>query len=240
GFVAGLQAEQLETEGLFSDTEGEGGNVIKAAGEEAEELVAQADMAAQKIIDEARQKAEEIVAEANERADREHNKIYNEAKTQGYEEGRKQAERDNELIRGELDRTRRELNKDYDRRIAELEPEFIDTLTGIYEHIFNVDLQSHREILVYLIESTMHKVEDRSFLVHVSREDYPYVSMQKKQLTAALVSPGSSVEIVEDMTLTKMSASLKRRQEYLTVVWEHSFRSFRRSLSFCLMKNSSR
>lgn len=203
GFVEGIAAESVELNELISDEEAAEteSNVIKAANKDAEELKAQADRAAQRIIDEARQKADEIVSAANEQAKRDRDKVYNEAKTQGYEEGRKQAERDNELIRGELDRTRRELKKDYDKRIAELEPRFIDTLTGIYEHIFNVDLQSYREILVYLIEGTMHKVEGRSFLVHVSKEDYPYVSMQKKQLSAETVSPNSSVEIVEDITL---------------------------------------
>lgn len=203
GFVEGIQAESVELSGLFADNETADAesSVIKAANEDAEELRAQANQAAQRIIDEARQKADEIVTEAKEQAIRDRDKVYNEAKTQGYEEGRKQAERDNELIRGELDRTRRELKKDYDRQIAELEPTFIDTLTGIYEHIFNVDLQSYREILVYLIEGTMHKVDGRSFLVHVSKEDYPYVSMQKKQLSAETVSPNSSVEVVEDITL---------------------------------------
>lgn len=203
GFVEGITAEPVDLNGLVSDEEAAEAesNIIKAANKDAEELKAQADLAAQRIIDEARQKADEIVSEANEQAKRDRDKVYNEAKTQGYEEGRKQAERDNEIIRGELDRTRRELKKDYDKRIAELEPRFIDTLTGIYEHIFNVDLQSYREILVYLIEGTMHKVEGRSFLVHVSKEDYPYVSMQKKQLLAETVSPNSNVEIVEDITL---------------------------------------
>ena len=66
------------------------------------------------------------------------------------------------------------------------------------------DLDSYREVLAYLISTTMHKIEGvRSFLIHVSKEDYPYVSMQKKQLTANALAPGSSVEVVEDATLGK-------------------------------------
>ena len=63
---------------------------------------------------------------------------------------------------------------------------------------------SYREVLCYLISATMRKTEDnRSFLVHVSKEDYPYVSMQKKQIMAGATAPNSTVEIVEDMTLGK-------------------------------------
>ena len=77
-------------------------------------------------------------------------------------------------------------------------------LLCIYEHIFDVDLHSYREVLCYLISATMRKTEDnRSFLVHVSKEDYPYVSMQKKQIMAGATAPNSTVEIVEDMTLGK-------------------------------------
>lgn len=71
-------------------------------------------------------------------------------------------------------------------------------------HIFHVDLHSYREVLCYLISTTMRNTEDnKSFLIHVSKEDYPYVSMQKKQITAQAVSPNASVEIIEDMTLGK-------------------------------------
>ena len=38
-------------------------------------------------------------------------------------------------------------------------------------------------------------------LDHCSKEDYPYVSMQKKQIMAGATAPNSTVEIVEDMTL---------------------------------------
>ena len=87
----------------------------------------------------------------------------------------------------------------HQQQIDKLEPEFIDTLTGNYEHIFPVDLQNYRERLVFLIGSALRKAEGgRDFIVHVSSEDYPYVSMQKKQLMAGVGAPGAVVEIIED------------------------------------------
>ena len=98
----------------------------------------------------------------------------------------------------------KQLEEEYQKMVEELEPKFVDTISSIYEHIFHVDLDSYREVLAYLISTTMHKIEGvRSFLIHVSKEDYPYVSMQKKQLTANALAPGSSVEVVEDATLGK-------------------------------------
>ncbi|MCR5755338.1 MAG: hypothetical protein K6G30_11090, partial [Acetatifactor sp.] len=36
----------------------------------------------------------------------------------------------------------------------------------------------------------------------VSKEDYPYVSMQKKQIMVGVTVPNSTVEVVEDLTMT--------------------------------------
>ena len=67
-----------------------------------------------------------------------------------------------------------------------------------------MELQSYREILAHLISSTLRKIDgSHDFMVHVSKDDYPYVSMQKKQITAQAASPNASVEIIEDMTLGK-------------------------------------
>ena len=205
GFISGIPAQAVAVKALLDDADGEQGNVIKAsaASQDSEELLRQAEEAAQQIIDDARNQAQEIIADAKNQAESDRDKIFNEAKTQGFEEGKFRAEKENELIRGELERTRVDLRKEYEQQIEELEPRFIDTITGIYERVFHVDLQSYREILVYLIGNTLSKVEGRSFLIHVSKEDYAFVSMQKKQLIADSGSAAVTIELVEDVSLGK-------------------------------------
>ena len=84
------------------------------------------------------------------------------------------------------------------------------SITGIYEHIFQVELSSHRELLTSLISSVLHNLEgSRSFIIHVSRDDYPYVSMQKKQLAAGVVSENTSVDVVEDLTLGRNACMIE-------------------------------
>ena len=126
----------------------------------------------------------------------------------GDEAARQEAQAQADRIQAQREAEYREkaagLDAEYQKMIDELEPKFVDTITGIYEHIFHVDLHSYREVLCYLISATMRNTEDnKSFLIHVSKEDYPYVSMQKKQITAQTASPNASVEIIEDMTLGK-------------------------------------
>ena len=97
-----------------------------------------------------------------------------------------------------------QLEAQYQQSFEEMEPMLVDTITGIYEHIFHVELGSHREILEHLISNTVHKLEGgHSFLIHVSKDDYSFVNMQKKQILNGAVSGTDTVDVVEDMTLAK-------------------------------------
>ncbi len=204
GFAAGLDAERIE--GLLSDEDGEAGNVIKAPDvpvpdleqvrREAGEILAKAkeDAAAQQEI---------YLKEARQQIEAERANVLAQAKEQGYAEGFKKAE--NEFARKEQDLKRRELamEAEYDKLLESLETEMIDALSGIYEHLFQVELSSYRGVLVHLLTSALRKIEGgRDFLVHISPEDYPYVSMEKKQLSA-VISPSATLELVEDHTLKK-------------------------------------
>ena len=205
GFVSGLVADRLEIEeGLLESEDNAISNIIKNNSAELETARETAQREAERIIEEATLKARQIEAEGREAAEQEKSQVYAQAREQGLKDGREQARR--EALKGEEELKARQaaLEAEYQGLVDELEPQFVDTITGIYEHIFHVELRSYREILSYLISTTMRKIEgNRDFLIHVSKEDYPYISMQKKQIAAGATASHSSVEIVEDMTLSK-------------------------------------
>ena len=94
------------------------------------------------------------------------------------------------------------LEEEYEQQIEMLEPNLVEAITGIYEHIFHVELSSYREILMGLISDVLHKLDgSRSFIIHVSKDDYAYVNMQKKQMLTGAVSESVSVDVVEDATV---------------------------------------
>lgn len=207
GFVSGLAADKVDA--LVADTEEPEvepqncGNVIKA-GEDLHKLREDAEAQAAQIVEEAKTQAESILQDARAQAESEKQAVLEQARKQGLAEAQEQADRIQTQREAEYREKTAGLDAEYQKMIDELEPKFVDTITGIYEHIFHVDLHSYREVLCYLISTTMRNTEDnKSFLIHVSKEDYPYVSMQKKQITAQAVSPNASVEIIEDMTLGK-------------------------------------
>ena len=80
---------------------------------------------------------------------------------------------------------------------------FVDKITEIYEHVFMIDLSDKRELVHYLLTDAMRNIEGgKTFLVHVSKEDYEYVNANKADLSQGL--PGTStLEVIEDMTLSE-------------------------------------
>ncbi len=203
GFMAGLSAEQVE--GLLSDDEG-GSNVIKAnINADREQILSDAQQEAEELLARAREQAEaqaeQILADARAQAEAARESITVQARQQGYQEGMHQAEM--ELARKEqaLKERLQAMEAEYEGFVEQLEPRFVDAITGVYEHLFQVELSSYRGILMILISASVRQVEGRDLLVHVSAEDYPYVSMEKKTLTEALASPNATLELVEDITL---------------------------------------
>ena len=154
---------------------------------------------------EADSKCQEMIRNAKNEAEQIRKQAMEEGKQAGIELGRKegleQAQSEIDQTREELDARKQELEKYYDTAIRELEPKFIETLTGIYHHIFRVDFSERREIIQYLIENALKRAEGgRNFIVHVSKEEYTYVSQQKKRFMA-IVSSDTNVDVIEDMTL---------------------------------------
>lgn len=201
GFVAGLEAEVVDVpEGGAENA----GAVIKAVEEDPKAVLEQAKAEAESLLSKAREDAQRIREEAGKQAEAEKAGVLEQARQQGYGEGQAKARAEYDALKAELSQKELELENQYRQMVDTLEPQFVETITGIYEHIFGVDLSSHREVLAYLISSTLRGNEGgRDFIIHVSKEDYPYVSVQKRQILAGAVSSSSNVDVVEDLTLGK-------------------------------------
>lgn len=179
-------------------------NIIKAVSPKESPAIREAEKEIEERLEGAKEEAERIIGEAYSQADAVRRAAREEGKKEGYDEG--YANGLAQMVEKEQELKNKEelLEKEYQRKIDELEPQFIETLSGIYEHIFQVDLSEHRDIIVHLLSNTIRKIEgSKDFIVHVSRDDYPYVNMQKKQISACVSIPNATVEIIEDFTLTR-------------------------------------
>lgn len=201
GFVSGLGGEEIDV--LLRDVGDDPGSIIKAVEEEGpdpEELRAEA----QRILEEAKEQADEIVAAAQGEIEAKRRWAVEEGKKEGHEEGYRQGILEADEMKRQLMVERRRLKAEYEQLLEELEPKFIDTITEIYSHIFGVELAGNRDILVHLIDSTLRQVESsRTFIVHVSKVDYPFVNMQKQAFADGAAAGRGTVEIIEDIALSQ-------------------------------------
>ncbi len=189
-----LEDDNVAVEGTsFAPADGERKTDVKMQSMMASDVLQQANEDARQIRENALQEAEAIKIEA-----------FDKAREEGFAAGVAQGNAELEQQKQEIERLRAELEEEYRLKMEEVEPRLVEVISGVYEHIFKVDLAEQSEIAIHLVNSTLMKLEGvRSFLLHVSKEDYPYVSMQKKSLIAGTAISQDNIEIIEDFSMKK-------------------------------------
>ncbi len=153
-------------------------------------------------LQEANRQAEEIIQMAHQEAQNIRNQAHADGKRKGYEEGSVKARAEVQAMEAELEKKAKLLERDYEAKVGQLEPMFVDAITDVYEQIFHVELTQYHEILVYLVESIMKKSdEDSQFMIHVSPKDYEKVYERKAELLSKVSRDNIRVEVVEDVTV---------------------------------------
>ena len=208
-FVSGLGGEQIDA--LLDDPEdGAEGSIIKAASEEQGPDLEEIEAQAQAMIDDAQAQIDEMMENAKREIEEERQRALEDANRQGYDDGYQAGHAEADEMKRELAEEKQRLQKEYDSLVDELEPRFIDTITEIYSHIFGIELADKRDILVHLIDSTLRQVESsKTFIVHVSKEDYPFVNMHKQELTEGATAGKGMVEIIEDVALSQSACLIE-------------------------------
>ncbi len=232
GFVEGINADSEGVEELVQGVtldgdfpEGEGfteglgrlsdaslsGNVIKGdAGADPGALIDEANAEAERIIGEAKASAKLIESQARDNAESVTAEARNKGYQDGYSEGSTRAAQEIQDMREALDRERQELEELYQKKFNEIEPELVETITDVYEHILNTDLKMHKTIAGHLVANALRNIEGaRSFLIHISKDNFDYVNSRKKALEEAAKVPGSVIEIMEDISLPPDSCMIE-------------------------------
>ena len=151
----------------------------------------QASEQAEAIINDAQNQAEEIKQGAIEQG-------HQEGYDAGYQEGMAAVE----SLKADIEAQRDGLEKEYQMLVDELEPEMVDVLTQIYEHVLGIELRDDKGIILHLLKNTLSRIEPgNDLIVHVSSDDYDEVMDEKEALNACVTSPNTTMEIIEDPLL---------------------------------------
>ena len=204
-FIGGIKAtnvaelirdeEPSREEALFEATDhGESKMDLQAVNQAASDVLQKANEEAKTILEKARLEAETIRQNA-----------FEQAKEDGYRQGMELGQakiREEEAKYKELEE---KLSAEYQSKIEELEPRLVDAITDVYEYLFKVELSDNKEIVVHLINSALSGLVGNvnRFRVFVSRDDFAYISMQKKTILSGTGVAAEQIEFVEDSTLNK-------------------------------------
>lgn len=202
------EAENDETAAAERDGESDAQLVESSLNENATKLIEQANSRAEQIIADAQAQAEQIIADAQAKSRADADMVQQQARqqgyTQGYSEGNQKAAQETQVKMAELSEKETAMEQEYQDKLDNMEPYLVDKLTDIYDHIFAVDLSEYRNVIFHLISNTLHALENTdTYLIHVSEQDYQFVSMQKAQIAEDGGVKPSMLEFVEDRTLGK-------------------------------------
>lgn len=199
-FYDGLEAETVDA--LLNPEGAE--TVIKNGSKEERDILLQEIEQARAELSDLKAQADAMIENARAEIDNMQKQAYEDAKTQGYQEGERLGRKQADTVKEEYLARQNQLEQDYLKKIEELEPEFIENITGIYEHIFKVDLVCYQELVTGLLINAMQKTQDtKNFMIHVAKEDYEGVMANKDFIRAQAGGSNTSVEIIEDMTLVR-------------------------------------
>ncbi len=153
-------------------------------------------------LQQAQEQADAIIQQAQEQAQGMLDQAIAEGHQQGYDAGYAEGVAAAESLKNDIEQQKGELEAEYQKIVDELEPEMVDVLTQIYEHVFNVDLRDDKGIILHLLKSTLSRIEPgNDLIVHVSSDDYDEVIDEKESLEASITSPSTTMEIIEDPLL---------------------------------------
>ena len=192
GFTEGLDAEQLSQ--LTEDQESLSNIEIpdqEAVQEQINSQLADAREQADQIIEDAKAAAQDVQASAMEQG-----------RTLGYDDGYQQGAKEADALKEGMVHQKEQLEADYRKMVDTLEPEMVDALTRIYEHVFAVDLRNDKNIILHLLQTALSRLEPgNDFIIHVSPDDYDMITDEKVRLRENITSPNATMEIIEDPML---------------------------------------
>lgn len=172
--------------------------------EDIQRTLDEANEKAEEIIASARAQADEIVVEARRQADDVRSQAHEEGVELGREEGIQAARAEVEQIKQGLEDERRSLRDEYDKLVADMEPQFVRVVSSLMDKLVGVELESDSDLILHLIRSGFKDVRKNAerIIVRVSGEDALVAETHKNELLE-LVGEDVSVDIVSQESMEK-------------------------------------
>ena len=180
------------------------------------EKMAEAQAEADGIIDSAREQADQIVIDARSQADDVRAQAHEEGFEAGKEEGIQAGMEETNRIREELEGERQQLEAEYERMVADLEPKFVKVVCELIEKLTGVVIADQEELILHLIKAGLSDVRKGAerIIVRISPEDAPIVEQHKKDLLDE-VAEGVTIDIMPQESMEKNDCIIETDNQML-------------------------
>lgn len=136
-----------------------------------------------RMLEEANSQAEEIVSNANAEAESIKTAAHDTGYEEGYSEGRDAALAELLSAKKELEDEKESMRITYNERVRAMEPEMVNVITDVYEHVFGANFYSRRDVMVCLINKALLSADtDEQMVIHISPSDYDMLVGMKSLL----------------------------------------------------------
>ncbi len=187
----------------------------------------------EELMEQVRMEADAMLAEASREAEAIKKAAHQEGYQRGLEEGNSQAEKKYQEKVEQLKFDRTKMEESYQNKLEEVEPLFVDALTGIYEHIFHCDLARFREVILFSIQNIIGGGESsKDFIIRVSQEDYAYISDRFFAYIGENYRPAFNTD--RKILIERLNTNAKLTSDVYT--WESKIPEIRNTLDLYLQK----
>ena len=203
GEVEVKNLDREEFDGEFSEEMFEDTSETQEEGLLPDELLKDAHEQADIILEKARAQAEEIIEQAKVTGEFEKKKVIEDGRKLGYQEGLVKANDEVAAQKEALENEKMQLENDYQQKVAELEPTFVELVMGIVKKITGVLVEDRKDIILYLMEQSLNNLgKVKQLVVRVSPEDVDLVQSKEEEIRD-MVGSTCNLEILSDEKLGK-------------------------------------
>ena len=149
-----LQYAEGFREGLFAEDVTEEVQVDEELEEKRKELLKEAE----EVLSKARAEAEEILESTRVEAEGIKNSAYNFGKNDGYKDGLAAGQKEIVALEMNLKEQAREWEEEYNQKLSEAEPRFVEIMISLIEKITGVVVENKKEVILHLVHNAIQQI----------------------------------------------------------------------------------
>ncbi len=165
-----------------------------------EEIINKAKAEADMIIKEALLEAKDILKKASVDVENLKQQVYEEARSDGYEQGLAQAKQEYEALIEEAQDIKNQAGIEYKKVLDSLEEDSVNTIIDIAKKVISKELECKQNILLLVKDAFEKCSKDRKVVLKLSEQDYDFVNENKDELESML-ERSEEIEIKKDLSL---------------------------------------